>query len=109
MQNDAISRNALLKQIDELLDLAYENQVHYSLCTIAQYIKEAPALDVEPVVHAEWSRDAWRDMRCSNCKTRIPYKHCYCEEDDSEWDEEIAQTPWCMYCGARMDGEADVD
>lgn len=56
-------------------------------------------------VHAEWIRDDIGNTRCSNCHTRLPFLHCYDDEDGYEWDDEIDETPWCMHCGARMDGD----
>jgi hypothetical protein len=71
----------------------------------AMYYEEAE--DFAPVVHAMWIRDDLGNTRCSNCHTRLPFRHCYDDEDGYEWDDEIDETPWCMHCGARMDGEAE--
>lgn len=68
-------------------------------------IERLPAIDAVPVVHARWIRDDLGNTRCSNCHTRLPFRHCYDDEDDYEWDDEIDETLWCMHCGARMDGE----
>lgn len=64
--------------------------------------------DDESVTHAKWIRDDLGNTRCSNCYTRLPFRHCYDEEDGYEWDDEIGETPWCMFCGARMDGEENA-
>lgn len=76
--------------------------------SLADAVDNAPALDVAPVVHARWIRDDLGNTRCSNCHTRLPFRHCYDDEDGYEWDDEIDETPWCMHCGARMDGEEDA-
>lgn len=102
--DDAISRSAALAIInDRSYDTAYPSE-HDELVS---EINKLPALDVAPMVHASWVRDDCMNARCSNCHTRLPFRHCYDEEDGYEWDDEIDETPWCMHCGARMDGEAD--
>ena len=99
---DAISRSAVLRQLDEYIDLAIENQVHYSMCTVANFIEELPALDVAPVVHARWIMNHF-GAKCSNCL------RLYCVEPS--WSEKIKHMPptwiYCPNCGARMDGEAE--
>lgn len=60
-----------------------------------------------PVVHAKWIMDDNGIHRCLNCSERLPFIHCYSEETDEEWDEEIEETLYCHHCGAKMDGEAD--
>lgn len=88
MQGDAISRSALLKQIDELLDLAYENQVHYSLCTIAQYIKEAPSIDIVPRICTTCAHLFYRTIaEGEGCKTISVFcKEKECHNAD-KWEE----------------------
>lgn len=57
-----------------------------------------------PVVHAKWIMDDNGIHRCLNCSERLPFIHCYSEETDEEWDEEIEETLYCHHCGAKMDG-----
>lgn len=60
-----------------------------------------------PVVHAKWIMDDIGIHRCSNCAERLPFIHCYSEETDEEWDEEIEETLYCHHCGAKIDGGKD--
>ncbi len=53
-------------------------------------IEDAPTLDIQPIVHAEWIED--EDChRCSNCKAVL--------EEDYKWHNHN----YCYHCGARMD------
>lgn len=89
------------------LEVALENALN-ERDFAADTVRNITALDVAPVVHARWIRDDIGHTRCSNCQSRLPFRHCYDEEDGYEWDDEIDETPWCMYCGARMDGEENA-
>ena len=103
---DVISRNALLEQIvEQKFDwpTGYATGYNDAVRVIREKVWSAPALDVAHVVHARWIRNDLGNTRCSNCHTRLPFRHCYNEEDGYEWDDEIDETPWCMHCGARMD------
>ena len=52
--------------------------------------KCAPEEDVAPVVHAHWILDDEKHcFNCSNCK-----------------DIDIQKTPFCKWCGAKMDEES---
>lgn len=68
-------------------------------------IGEAPTIDAVPVVHAKWVENDLFEHRCTNCGNRIPFYHCYSDESDDEWDEEIDLTKFCPNCGAMMDAE----
>lgn len=109
---DAISRSGLQGQVirkkSGIADKRYIEGFNDAILRMKSMIHAAPALDVAPVVHARWIRDDLGSTRCSNCHTRLPFRHCYDDEDGYEWDDEIDETPWCMHCGARMDGEVDV-
>lgn len=87
---DAISRNAA---IDVLQELANQETAGNSISDIGFGISmaigrliSAPALDVEPVVHARWKMTD--SPYCSHCKRIAMLKYRYCPN-----------------CGARMDGE----
>ena len=62
--------------------------------TIDYFLDEdiAPTVDAAPVVHAQWVKnDPFTDTeKCSICDYNIP---------TSEF-----RTPWCPWCGAKMDG-----
>lgn len=105
MQNDAISRSALKSELNkfklsddcmehELAIQAADDVVKYTI----KAIKNAPALDVAPVVHAHWIKTFGSDgfvstLRCSKC-------------GNSENSTYIPGN-FCWFCGARMDGESE--
>ena len=97
--SDLISRSAVLKKMDELIDFAYRNEdddLHHTLVTVCSYIDEIPTLDAVPVVHARWIdlRESYSDIqagRCSNCGVEV-----------AGVDGDVN---YCFNCGARMDGE----
>lgn len=70
------------------------------LSGIKQAVDEAPAADVQPVVHGRWidigenDADGNGKFRCSVCGS----------QDRHARDIEV---PHCWYCGATMDLEAD--
>lgn len=64
-------------------------------------IAEAPAADVAPVRHGRWIRHSKKEdgkyyewCNCSECGNEATAGPCY-------WDNE---TPFCPWCGAKMDG-----
>jgi len=58
-----------------------------------EIMAEAPTVDAVPVVHARWQGvSPFVDSEeCSHCRYNIP-------SDEFE-------TPYCPWCGAKMDGE----
>lgn len=93
MNNDLISRKALLEQIKEDAPWWWQNFHSY---LIVDMLKEAPVIEAEPVRHGEWS--AYRingydglhpvyETQCSLCGgyARFTYR-------------------FCPHCGAKMDG-----
>ena len=103
---DLISRSAVHIVINSrVFDTEYPSEFD----ELERLIDEIPAIDAVLVVHAMWIRDDSGNTRCSNCHTRLPFRHCYDDEDDYEWDDEIDETLWCMHCGARMDAESEED
>lgn len=101
-QNDAISRSALLKEMDKLIDLAYreeDDELHHTLVTVCSYIQDAPALDIVPVVHGEWllrHEGYGHYWECSACRTN-PCIYV------------TKETNYCPSCGAKMDGDMKVE
>ena len=49
------------------------------------------AADVAPVVHGEWIEDGYGYNHCAVCGW--------------EWDEPESVSPFCLNCGAKMDGK----
>lgn len=109
---DAISRSAVLdiikeerRFIESLRETAFDNEdrAHNTgelgcAIRIARKIKDIPALDAAPVVHARWipiklygGDHAIKCSACNNCDnpSKVPGRYCW-------------------QCGAQMDGEADV-
>lgn len=119
MNNDLISRKALLDKIreeilekDEIKD-ALDRQYNKGLLRAIQDVKRAAAVDVEPVRHGSWvwNNDAidWNigAWVCSECGRRnenihagAPGKRITLDCDPYIW----AGSKYCPNCGARMDG-----
>ena len=102
MANDAISRSALLKQMDKYIEMVYlHDQMHHAMCAVAEYIKESPAIDAVPVV------------RCKDCWKRGGYQCPMFYEELESYDEGAYEwiahdsTEKNGFCdrGERMDGE----
>ena len=88
--------------------------------TVIDFIKQVPALDIAPVVHARWIEDGYRGIPCvcSHCGEEAHYMSIFKEQFDYDWDEnlvpcgyeeirEYIKSKSCPECGARMDGEAE--
>lgn len=60
---------------------------------VARYIEECPTVDAEPVRHGRWQGVSpfVDSLECSECR--------YCITDEE------FKTPYCPWCGAKMDGE----
>ena len=59
-------------------------------------IRSIPAADVAPVRHGRWIDKGFQDMVCSACGN----------DAAAGYDEEPWPTPYCPFCGAKMDGDA---
>ncbi len=75
----------------------------YALGIIERMLKEAPAADVEPVVHARWKLRGGL-FRCTHCDAKALWSmnggtHLY----SREYEQVEAQR--CHVCGAHMDEE----
>ena len=87
MNNDLISRKALLERIEKDTPWWWQNFHSY---LIVDMLKEAPVIEAEPVRHGKWlyvgcgKPDAWD---CSECSVMVAKQHFYCPR-----------------CGAKMDG-----
>lgn len=91
MENDAISRSAVLDIInDQSYDTAYPSE-HDEL---ERLINEIPALDVVPVMHARWDHLVG-DYYCTNCDKKL------------RRSSRTKRPKYCERCGARMDGEEE--
>lgn len=93
MNNDLISRKALLERIEKDAPWWWKNFHSY---LIVDMIQDTPSVDVEPVQHGHWD-DSFDGITpyCSVCGMS---HNC------------INRTPdYCPHCGARMDGGTDDD
>ena len=100
MNNDLISRSALLKRL-ELVDMDkstdFRAGVQFGVEHAIDVVKEVPAADVAPVVHGEWIWNG-KHWECSNCRR------------DRLHDLVLGlDAAYCPHCGAKMDGERKGD
>ena len=107
MENDAISRSALFAMMDKCIDMAQDDEMHHAMCAVAEGIKEAPALDVAPVVRCKDCKHRRTD-RCPMRLSEIAYSDhgtrgysVYTQEKDKTIDNGFC------HLGARKDGEAE--
>lgn len=108
MNNDLISRSALLKDARRLYDCDDEGHVVHLRINAVEVaaIKSAPAVDAEPVRHGKWipmyeeietlTTEGWI-MR----ETQTAWKCSECGRE--EWITRDTM-PYC-HCGAKMDGD----
>jgi len=97
MNNDLISRSALIREIDYWLDRFSNDLVKYALFKKARdIITNASA--AAPEVHGQWvhmpdKSDVYYDTyQCSNCNEEIVV------------DLGLEKPKFCPNCGAKMDG-----
>ena len=108
MENDLISRSALMKRIKQLAkDIARENggvdHVTYAMKVAFDMAKEAPAVDAEVVRHGRWiMRGGY--IRCSECDAKTLWKDTGGTGGFSHEYEQV-RSVHCHNCGAKMDGD----
>lgn len=98
-EKEYIEREAMLARVDAEFfktDPSSEEQLGFLKCR--RIIRELPAADVAPVVHAEWMQNPYckRIFYCSECGGQV--------EDGSYNPNPSEHFPYC-HCGAKMDGE----
>ena len=110
MNNDLISRSALLREARRFFDCDEKGKVVYARIKAVEVavINAAPAMDIEAVVHAHWihckgKSNLWYSSACGEKiiynptrKTYMPYKKPVNEVNKR-----------CRSCGAMMDGGAE--
>ena len=104
MQNDLISRSALLEALDKLYMAALRktgNSVEtiYELDHLAMLVRDAPAVDAEPVRHGRWGKFEKTKHKtvCSECKCPVPFKK-QASGYHLAW-----KSNYCPNCGAKME------
>lgn len=119
---DAISRSEVINVLQKLVDMETcgntVSDIGFGLSMAIGRLISAPALDVEPVVHATWIEDGYRGIPCvcAHCGEEAHYTSTFREQFDYDWEEnlvpcgyeeirEYIRSNHCPNCGARMDGE----
>ena len=111
MQNDLISRSALLKEFEKrqeqqtneycdcFLDDAQELSTEW--WCVEDAVQAAPTIDAVPVVHGRWVMMAGFPA-CSKCG-------CSPADWEAKPDNPEGYPPYCHSCGAKMGGHNDTD
>jgi hypothetical protein len=85
MEGDLISRSALLK-------------AKWDWCDAEVAIRNAPGVEAEVVVHAQWDVQGWEDDITGKWH-RCGYRCSHCGQHSAiKW-------PGCPWCRAKMDGD----
>ena len=108
MENDAISRSAVLNELIgakaglSMIQTDYEAIIDEMLDIFANVINRQPAIDAVPVVHARW---IYKVAYVSHAHvTNIIYCTA-CQRGFHRLDG--VNFTFCPNCGARMDGDAE--
>lgn len=91
MQNDLISRSALLGKRTRMTEYDETGCGVHVFVISEEDVQNAPAVDAEPVRHARWD-----DGVCTNCGLDAM---CFMDSHIQVY------TDYCPHCGVRMDGD----
>jgi hypothetical protein len=86
MNNDLISRSALLEKFDWLNRACANDGANKVAAALVKLVENATSVDAEVVRHGRWEHG----MQCP-----------YCKQID------LTKPNYCPNCGAKMDGEHD--
>ena len=102
MQNDLISRSALLEELNIWLcslDPVGDSGLRTALESVSEAVSDAPSVDAEPVRHGRWevgnSDFGWaEDINCSECGSMYTF---------------FKKPNYRPNCGSKMDAELEYD
>ena len=102
---DLISRSALLKALDKLYMAALRKTAHsvetiYELDHLAMLVKEAPAVDAEPVRHGRLYQKRISVPKGKG-QTYLVWACSLCHKHEKK------RSDYCPNCGAKMDAEVE--
>ena len=103
MNNDLISRSALLREYGDFKDMGCPSGHTVTTDYMIELAEDAPAVDAEPVRHGRWTiridEYDFEFMVCSECGS---------EFYDGENDTVDTLHNYCPNCGAKMRGADDA-
>ena len=114
-----IDGDALVEKFNEKVDMAEclvdarTVERFATFCALADAVEEMPTADAAPVVHGRWVFG--KDLPDSFGSMSKNKYHLYCSEcrnqafnnsTDNDCDFDM-DTPFCPWCGAKMDGGVD--
>lgn len=101
MNNDLISRSALLKMLEFKRHYVYGSGSMDDISAVISDVKNAKPVDAVPVRHGRWEHSTIFVI-CSECST-----HWCVREEISLVLTRIGDLKYCPHCGAKMDAEVE--
>lgn len=97
--NDYISRETVLSKCQQIWNNADETaEIGVVIINIvdelANFVKNIPTADVQPVKHGRWERRTSRIYACTECTNEVT-------------DRQRKNYSFCPYCGVLMDGGSE--
>ena len=110
MNNDLISRSALLADLQEYLNQEVQEDMSFTdtgegIDLAMERVKDAPAVDAGPVRHGRWDAFGVR-RKDAKGRNRIEYMFNACTLCENP---AVKRTAFCPNCGAKMDAEVHDD
>lgn len=74
---------------------------------VIDLVERQPTADVVEVRHGKWvlEHETYGEMKCSICGKQCPIEKAPDQYDDYRMTEFYIVSPYCPYCGAKMDGK----
>lgn len=96
---DLIDRAAAIEEMRRFKEIMGTNRCNAGWYDAVSIVKDLPAVDAAPVVHARW-----KSVKAS-ASNNYPFWDSKCSE--CGYITAMTQTGWlyCPHCGAKMDGE----